>query len=297
MKKTTFLIAALALTLGSCSNEEGPAMPSEEKVAAEVTAEIGGMSTRATGTTWDNADVIGISTTSNGKTSYTNVPYTFDGTMFAATDPIYFQDINAVTFSAYYPYSASAFADAANPSIAINTDAASQSAANQPGIDFLYASGATASVAAPNVSFTGASSFNHRMSQISVQFIEGDGVKFNGKLTGYTVKGLTLSGKFNPATGVASVGAASPADLSISLDGATVSPDALILIPQQFEKLSMELTLDGVTYKTDLVVDGNELLAGKNYLFKVTVNKTGLTVSDATINSWVTVEGSGTATM
>ena len=71
MNKYIYLAAA-ALMLAACNNEEETTVP-DGGVALEVNAAISGTTTRASGTQWAEGDRIGISTTSDTKTQYTNV--------------------------------------------------------------------------------------------------------------------------------------------------------------------------------------------------------------------------------
>lgn len=289
MNKYIYLAAA-AFMLAACNNDEMPAT-ADTDVALKVNAAIGSVSTRATGTKWTNGDQIGITTTSDTRTKYSNVPYECNGAAFnAVSEIIYFQDAQEVTFSAYYPY------DEDGGIIENTISAADQAAGSQPQIDYLFAAGATASKADPTVNFTGDQAFSHRMSQITLTFINGDDVTLDGKLTDYTLGGLMMEGSFDTATGEAKATGTQAADLTIDLSNVTTAEGkytaaSLILFPQAAATASLSLTVEGVTYTATLTIPGGELQAGDNYLFPVTVNKTGLRVGTAEIKDWTDVPG------
>ena len=133
-------IAVLALCAAACTNDtenlnDGP-------VAAQFTAAIGDNVTATTrvsgtdGTEWDEDDCIGIT---GG--SYSNVPYVTnngDGNFDPASDYIYFDNTDEVTFHAYYPYKDDD--EMTEGKIAATTDAKAQEV--QTRHDFLFASGA-----------------------------------------------------------------------------------------------------------------------------------------------------------
>ncbi len=310
-KTIYFFAAALAaLAVAACSKDGGSSVPEDKAVAAKVTADIGGVQSRAAGSSWAQDDAIGISTVSGTKTEYANIPYKYDGSGFKPDGTvIYFQSEEEVTFSAYYPFSGAAGTSAGT--VTATTLASDQTASAQPAIDFLYASGAKADKANPTISFTDKSgsggadnSFSHRMSQITLKFIEGDDMLFTGKLTSYTLKGLRLGGAFNTVTGLAAADASlSGGELTMALSG--VSSDAgvytaapLILFPQTVSegKIALEVTVDGEVYKTSLAIAALE--AGNNYIFPVTVRKTGLSAGQAELKGWTDIVGdSADATM
>ena len=194
--KQYILLAATALTLAACTNDE-MTTATDGKVALKVNASIGTVDTRAVGTQWTTGQ-IGISTEEGTGTYYKNVCYVWDGSSFTTSpnNAIFFETSETVTFHAYYPYKGSA------DYTGVSTAADNQTAANQPKIDFLYASGATASKDKPTVNFTGDHAFTHRMSQITLTFIEGDGMDLDGSWS-YTLGGLKLQGTFSPQTGIA----------------------------------------------------------------------------------------------
>lgn len=299
--KQYFLFATAAIAFAACSNDD-VTTPSDGEVTLRVNAAISGTATRASGTEWAKNDQIGISTVEGTATSYTNVPYTWDGNdnFVPDNENIYFQSAETVTFRAYYPYKADAtYTD-------VNTSAENQSAANQPKIDFLYAEGATASKNNPTVDFTDDNAFTHRMSQITIRFTEGRDMDFDGLLTGYTLSGLTLTGSFDTATGVAAATGTKPEPLAITLSDVTATNKVytaapVIVFPQEVEngKIAFSVTVDGQPYHATLTLpdtDDNgekdkELKPGYNYLFPVKVSKTELTVGDADITDWETVTG------
>lgn len=283
MKTKALLFAAIATTLVACENNNRPA---EEPVAAVINATISDVPlTRASGTVWAPNDQIGITATSQGQTQYANIAYTYRDAKFQPLEStIYFQDDAEVTFRAYYPYCGTAGTDPGV--INVETGAATQTAALQPGIDFLYAGGATASKFQPEVKFR----FVHCMSQITLTFIEGDDISF-ATLEGYTLDNLKPTGTFDTATGTATATATQAEPLTIDL---TASAEAgkqcisrLIVLPQPApDGLPIHIVVDGETYQATLNIDSNELKPGNNYVFNITVNKTDIDVQSADIQPW-----------
>lgn len=291
--KPCILLAATALMLAACTNDEVTPMPDGD-VALEVNAAISGTNTRASGTDWADGDRIGIT---GG--NYTNRQYAYGSGKFAATgQDIYFEDSNPVIFSAYYPYAED------GGTVTATTGADMQTAANQPKIDFLYASGATASKDNPVVNFTGEHAFCHRMSQITLEFTEGADMDFdNGMLTGYTLGGLKTQGSFNTQDGTAAAdGNAQAADFNLTLIGVTTTEgkytaSPVIVFPQSATGIDLAVTVDGQSYRARLTVpdynSASGLQPGVDYLFPVTVSNGGLAVGTAEIKDWVTVTGDG----
>ncbi len=288
MKTRHFALAALALTLAACTNDnenlnDGP-------VAAVINAEISdAVSTRASGTAWAERDEIGISESRFG---YTNVPYRWESGKFTPTGTIiFFQDDDPTTFSAYYPY------DADGGTLTATTDATAQQ--NQPAIDFLYATGATASTHNPEVNFTDDTdaggkdcSFHHCMSQITLTFKEGSGVDFNTiQPTGYTLSGLMLTGSFDTTTGTAETDDATAAqDLDMTLtNGALTS--SVILFPQTKASIGLSVYYNSQPYTATLTIPDGALKAGNNYTYTVTVRNKDLSIESAEITPWNPVSG------
>lgn len=286
MKTRFFALAALTLIFAACNNDNEN-MNIDGPVAAKFAAGITPV-TRASGTTWNDGDSIGI--TGIG-TVYDNVPYILkNGTFEAEGTVIYFQTTEEVVFRAYYPYSPT------GGPFPVTTDADAQE--NQPAIDLLFASGAKGSTHSPEVSFIDKTdeggedhSFHHCMSQITLAFEEGSGVNFDlVKPVGYTLSGLKLEGSFDTASGTATVGDQAQAkDLTLTLDGAVRS--SLILIPQEANTLPLKVTYKGQTYYATLTVPQGKLKAGDNYIYTVTVRNKGIEVSKAEIATWNEVNG------
>ena len=260
MKTRFFALAALALALAACNNDN-EILNNDGPVAARFIADIA-PATRASGTTWDNGDRIGVTDIGND-TRYGNVPFILKNGTFEAEEKVIY-------------------------TLAATTDATAQQ--NQPAIDFLFASGATGDKNSPVVSFTdktdkgGAdNSFHHRMSQITLTFEAGDGVDFSMiKPERYTLDGLILTGTFNTADGIATADDGAQAEtLAMELaDGNLTS--SVILFPQT--AASLPLT---VNYRSQ----EGALQAGNNYTYTVKVRNKNLEVSEATIAKWNDIDG------
>lgn len=287
MKTRLFTFAVLGIALAACTNDEENR--NDGPVAAVINAEISdAVSTRASGTAWAERDEIGISESRFG---YTNVPYRWESGKFTPTGTIiFFQDDDPTTFSAYYPY------DADGGTLTATTDATAQQ--NQPAIDFLYATGATASTHNPEVNFTNNlstggtdCSFHHCMSQITLTFEAGSGVDFTTiKPTGYALSGLVLAGSFDIATGTAETDAnAQTADLTMELDGVLTS--SVILFPQSTASIELSVYYNSQPYTATFTIPEGALKAGNNYTYTVTVRNKDLSISSATISDWNPVNG------
>ena len=277
--KTKFIaISLLAYTCIACTNNED--LQIDNKMEARVSASIGSMATRASGTQWDNGDAIGIT---GG--IYTDIRYVYSNgswTVDEASDPIFFQTPGDVDFTAYYPQGA----ETAN--ITITAEQQSTAPDEQTGftpqsqIDFLYGTGTGGVSTGGKVDF----SFSHRMSRLVLNFIAGSDVKLDG-LSEYTLSGLSMTGSFDTATGEAKA-TGSASDLTMDATGITSS--SLILFPQAVTEATLKVVLGGQNYTATLTfpkanaVQGLE--SGYSYTYNVTIKKDVLIVSKADINKW-----------
>lgn len=284
---------ALGLVVAACNNDDWTDKDpiGETPVAATINAVIAGtgtgVGTRASGTAWTDNDCIGVTVKGEVATSYTNIPFRYDGAGFQPYgENIYFQNnTEQVAFTAYYPYT-----ETASGIITANTDAANQTAETQPEIDFLFASGAMASKASPTVNFIGDAAFFHRMSQLMLTFQEGDGMAFDPELEGYEISGLKMEGTFNTATGIAAATGSTVVPLTIDLTGSVIvngqCTSSVILFPQKAQDVVLNIYINGNCYETSLPIPENELKAGDSYIFNITVNKKEIRVETSTIRPW-----------
>lgn len=304
--KSAWAIMGSVLFLAACNNDE----LDNELVTAQITADIQqSVATRTTtdnggNTVWEPGDEIGITTSNNGTTNYTNIKYTAgstDGNFIGKA--IYFQDAQAtVTFNAYYPFSGNEDTDPGileNETSTDNQDATGGHSA-QSKIDYLWAT-TTGNSKFPNIEFT----FEHRMSQITLIFKNGLDTDVS-QITAYSIEGLVLKGTFNTADGTAaSKSGKQAATLSFTDITAPTNEQAipsLIFYPQDATNVTLKITLNGQPYSCELDFSkfnpANELVAGNNYTFTITVDKTGMTVNKSDIKPWNTDNTSdGTATM
>lgn len=276
MKIRHFALAALAISMAACTSDNEN-MNTDGPVAAKFIADI----TPATrvnsgGTDWTDGDRIGVT-----GAGFINIPYVRESGQFVPEDKIiYFNDIETKTFNAYYPYQSD------GGTVSVSTAADKQG----PGIDFLFASGATGDTHNPEVSFTGDHAFHHRMSLIKFTFKPGDGLIFNEtEPAGYTLEGLKHEGTFDTATGTTAVTAAANSPITMQLGGATASQ--VIILPQEVTiPLDLSVSYNGQSYKATLKLPetptANFYTAGYAYTYNITLNNNGIEVSEPTITPW-----------
>lgn len=286
--KKYLLIAAATLSLAACNNDDNII---DEPVAVRISATIGTTLSRATDISWSEDDSIGITM----EERYVNIKYTTGaGNGIFTGETMYFKNKReSVNLTAYYPFTGD---EGTSQIIEAYTGTSFQTPETQPAIDFLYASKENVSGEDPNVAFQ----FSHQMSKLTLKFINGLGA--NGiRIVSYRVDGLILEGTFDTTTGgcTASTDASTePLEISVNGEADGVQLSSLILFPQTVgnKKLTLSITdNDGQYYACDLTFEDDIIAAGNNYLFTVTVNKTGLNVNKSTITDWVTKESSGGA--
>ena len=299
MNTKFFALAALALSLAACT-DDNESIDNNSPVAARINAEISdAVATRASGTTWATNDQIGVSTVAGAGTYYNNVCYGWNGSSFTtpSENAIYFQTPESVAFYAYYPFTGEPGLSA-GVLTGVSTGSENQTTENRPLIDFLYATGATADTYYPTINFTDDTdaggkdcSFHHCMSQISLTFEAGSGVSFSAiKPETYTLSGLVLTGSFDTETGIAEADEnAQAADLTMGLDGALTS--SVILFPQTITSISLTVEFNGNEYNATLIVPDGALKAGNNYTWTVTVRNKDLSIGSAVISDWNPVSG------
>lgn len=306
-KKTILLLSALAaVSLSSCDkNEEVSAGDGTVRFTAAIGRDaVATPQTRAAGTAWAAGDNIGIFMVGHGTTviteSATNKKYTTatgNGTFTPVTgNEIYYpmNDIAPVDFIAYYPHR-----DAATLTAALPVDIpAAQTSATQAAADLLWAradnatAGYTNDYAAP-VKFT----FGHCLSKLTMNCtLDANVAAAMPDDATVTIRGMHTVSTFDLAT--ATLGAASSAVADIAPRRLTVIPanhhaayDAIIL-PGKYDAnvLTVDFTLGSEVFTWD--VDAIEFEPGHEYIYEVTITRTGVK-AEGTIVGWEPVNKGG----
>lgn len=304
MKKNYVTAAFALLLLAGCSND---VKESDIKFSGEAGAKVSfsavindqeasNLATRATETSWEVGDRVGITC---GKDQM-NVEYQYspDNTgLFNAvngnTEDIWVLGTQTYNVLAYYPFTGTSGAEPVAVEVNTGTKAQTDKEARKH-IDFLYATGIATSQQ-PNVQL----SFRHVMSRIKLTFTPGEGVTLSD-ITCYLI-GLKQEGTFNPVTGVAAVSTSEtnkPEDIIWDGDRKVGADEnytvEAILLPQVVsEKVWIQAGMGGNYYEATFT-NLKELKPGYSYNYTVEVNKYEdneytLKITQATeIVGWVT---------
>lgn len=320
----TALCTAAAILSASCSSDELMNSDNGSPKAAIVTASLPQTNvTRATGNVWtDHYQSIGVRVTAEQNNAncasscsmandYKNMKYNVsasneDGTTatFAAeSDDICFKEEGEHLFSAYAPYSGTLTNGA---TIAVNTLTGNASLTAQKAIDYIYAEGAKASSVSPQVAFTGENEFVHKLSKLNLTIKMGEGFSASdiSNISSITLGGLKHVGTFDITTGEAATSSDATADLTLSPTATDniLTSDAsagtlklsLYLLPQDCSSSALPLTIayDNVNFSNKTSITPN-LIAGKACNYEITLNKSGLVVSNGTLANWDSADMTG----
>lgn len=288
MNKKTFSAVALAtLLLTACQNDE-ETMQTDTRVALQVTS---GIQTRAFDNQWEKNDAIGIFGFTQGDAptqAYSNVRYVTTGgngrftpdgtTIYLPTDDSY------LDFVAYYPHTT----DLENGIYTVDVENQS----DQSTIDLMAAGTQTVDRTDPTVTFN----FEHKLSKIVFNFTAGVGMD-ESELAGMKVQ---LTNQQTLATfdvtqpdGEVVVGTNTPATLTLNTTDDGMSSEGIVLPSANFDSMTLHLALvdGGSFFNWDLNnSSANKFEAGKKYVYDITVNRTGLSVT-ATITDWAPGNG------
>ena len=288
MNKKTFSAVALAtLLLTACQNDE-ETMQTDTRVALQVTS---GIQTRAFDNQWEKNDEIGIFGFTQGDAptqAYSNVRYVTtggNGTFTPDGTTIYLPtDGSSLDFVAYYPHTT----DLENGIYTVDVENQS----DQSTIDLMAAGKQRADRVNAKVNFN----FKHKLSKIVFNFADGDGMALS-ELAGMKVQ---LTGQRTLATfdvtkpeSAVNVDTGEPVTLTLNTVANGTSAEGIVLPSENFDGMTLHLALvdGGSFFNWDLNnSSANKFEAGKKYVYDITVNRTGLSVT-ATITDWAPGNG------
>ena len=303
------LLAFPVLFAGCSQDTDLPSTGNDDRVALRVSSDITvdnqvrKAGTRAVDGSWENTDAIGIfAVPVTGAEEYANRQYTIAaatlGTFTPATadQTIYLPvDGSGRDFVAYYPYDGAM----SGSTYAINlTDQTRQNA-----IDFMVSereNGANSTVkgitkAAPNVKFR----FHHKLAKLRLNIATGDGFSGNNsELAGLKVEitGQPTSGTFDVLTADAVTTTNNSQAITLLTTTEGTKAEGIVFPSANFTGMEFVFTVQGhgEPYKWSLNKSNNatKFEAGKEYIYNITINKTGINVT-STIEPWQPGNGEG----
>lgn len=278
MKTRLFILAAFALAIAACTQDEAAegTLPAGEY---PVIIQANGLDVTATPVSratvdgdWQGVQTVALKMGDAVK-EYTVTATDADGyksaTLSRTADPFYWTSRNDITVSAWWPYAETL------PAVKVAEDQSTLAAFQ--GSDFISAIDRTVEFNDPKLTFT------HRTARVAIELKPG---------TGFTsVDGATVS--------LVSLSADNENPTAIKTYNASGNSYEALTAPQTVAKGEpfIQVELGGGTFyfrpQNDVVLE-----AGNRYTYTVSVNKTGLSVSECTIDNWGNGgSGSGDATM
>ncbi len=279
MKRFLCAIGVVGVLFSSCSKDVATAPKSDNEL--KITS---GIATRASGIAWDDNDQIGVFASQGSTILGTNTPFSTE--LGGATanftndgDPIYFPMVGVMDVVAYYPYEASTTLTAYAVDVATQTD---------PTVIDLMSAKRSAETQSTPLSMH----FYHRLSQLSLTIVAGDGLSVADLAgTKVTISGLVSDATYNLTTDAITLGSTST-ELAFNVNSDVTFATA-IAVPQTVGS-SVRLTFD-IPAIGELFTSINvaELLSGKNHKFTATINNNRLDLSGSIIEDWGDSSASG----
>lgn len=263
MKKLIFLVALAAglAAVSGCADKKSP-------VAGVRIAPV--IKTRVTGLHFDAGDQIGLTITRSSGNYVENHPMTYQGSTFAASGLIWYNDLNErSTLTAYYPYSTAGISD--------GFSVAEDQSGGCGQSDLLGAVKRDVTPASTPVGML----FYHLLSQLTIVVTNNS----DAAVSALTVSGLvpTAEVDLTVPTATAKAGAA-----AAQIKAFAVTPDALyrvILVPQQAALTVTVETTDGKSRSK--TISEAQLESGKQYDMSVLVTNIDIELTlSGDISDW-----------
>lgn len=281
MRKTILFGLAAAMLATACSEEDDL----RQGIAGEGITFTSSVMSRATDTSFDPSDAIGVSmyTESGFVGNATNVQYTTkDGKAFTSTNPMTWGaagSAETVDFKGVYPYKAGAVADGIYSFTLATGEGASLS-----NNDVMYSSMTGVGVNTKNVNLT----FKHKLVKVVMQVYDQN----RKLLPGATVKinNQQTSGTLNLADGTVTSTGAADATLNFAINPEVEGEYQTIVMPSAATQgRVITITYNEVDYPCP--VDMYAFESGSKMIFSVTLNpKSGIASQGTIVNATATVK-------
>ena len=269
MKTRFFALAALALLLGACTQDEAGFLP-EGAEGTPIVFTATGLNPAATaiaGTrapadgNWTGVQSVAVLMDGTVKT-YNVTPSTADPTSatLTSTDPYYWTNHNNITVTAWWPYTAG---ETTPPAVKVKANQSAQK--DFEGSDLIVADGQTVTYGSPTLRFT------HRTARVTIELKPGTGFT---SVAGATVSLVSLSADNGNPTSIKTYNASGNTYEALTAPQ-TVAAD------KPFIRVELGSGIFYFRPQTNVVLE-----AGNRYKYIVKVNTTGLTLEGCTIGEW-----------
>ena len=289
MKKNYLFLAASALMIAACSNEESGNQPVQNPEVISLSATVsGGM--RASGANLQNAQFasgkgIFVEAYKTGaSTAYATGNYTTQdasGTLSGSlTYPATGENID---ICAYYPSTVSS----STTSFTVQTNQSSD--ANYQNSDLMYATKLVNKAKGSTHELT----FNHALSKIIVNIVAGTGVEsanITSLVSAVKIKNTKPTAGFAITNGAPGAITESGSVTDIEIKGTGAANEGII-VPQDVAAVAfIEVTYNGTQYTYNLGAS-KTFNPGEKYTYTLTLNASGISLKSLKINNWT--EGTG----
>lgn len=269
-----FYVGALsALALTSCkSNDDNSEWLGSDGV--NFTSHIEGLTSRASGSAWDDGDRVGIFMTA-GADEFANREYTASaaGNLTPAGQALKWPEEGSASFMAYYPYTASLSGKTYTVNVTDQADPKK--------IDLLYSNNAADIANGETVNLA----FKHQLSQIVIN-VEKDATIESTNGLAIAISGMDTQASFDLNEGTLTPGG-NKGNIAMNVNAEGTQAEAIVIPAADLSGAKMTFTLQGMSFDYDVT---GTYEAGTKYTYKATLSvlngQPTVTMGTATIEDW-----------